>query len=64
MKSPSAMFLIFSIGFAIIALFVQTNDVQQGQAIGLSLFTAGIAWAMNEGDKIANKRAQQRKQKA
>lgn len=55
------MFLIFSISSAIIALFVPANDVQQGQAIGLSLFTAGIAWAMNEGDKIANKRAQQRK---
>ena len=53
------MFLIFSIGFAIIALFVPANDVQQGQAIGLSLFTAGIAWAMNEGDKIARKRASQ-----
>ncbi len=60
MKSPATMFLIFSIGFAIIALFAPANDVQQGQAIGLSLFTAGIAWAMNEGDKIANKRAQQR----
>ena len=57
------MFLIFSIGFAILALFVPANDVQQGQAIGLSLFTAGIAWAMNAGDKIARKRASQRKQK-
>ncbi len=54
------MFLIFSIGFAIIAMFAPANDVQQGQAIGLSLFTAGIAWAMNEGDKIARKRASQR----
>lgn len=54
------MFLIFSIGFAIIALFVPTNDVQQGQAIGFSLFTAVIAWAMNEGDNIARKRMQQR----
>ena len=60
MKSPATMFLIFSIGFAIIALFVPADDVQQGQAIGLSLFTAGIAWAMNAGDKIARKRTQQR----
>lgn len=54
------MFLIFSIGFAIIALFVPANDVQHGQAIGFSFLFAGLSWATNAGDKIANKRAQQR----
>ena len=60
MKSPATMFLIFSIGFAIIALFVPTNDVQHGQAIGFAFLFAGLSWASNEGDKIAHKRAQQR----
>lgn len=63
MKSPTTMFLIFSIGFAIIALFVPANDVQQGQAIGFSFLFAGLSWATNAGDKIARKRASHHKQK-
>ena len=54
------MFLIFSLGFATIALFGSANDVQQGQAIGFAFLFAGLSWASNEGDKIAHKRAQQR----
>lgn len=61
MKSPATMFLIFSIGFAIIALFVPANDVQQGQAIGFAFLFAGLSWATNAGDNVARKRAQQRK---
>lgn len=57
MKNPDNVFLIFSLAFALLAVFFPAaNDVQQGQAIGGALFCAGIGFAGKEGKRIANKR--------
>lgn len=57
------MFLIFSIMFAVVALFFPVSDVQQGVAFGFSLYTGFLALAFNIGEQQTERMARQRKQK-
>lgn len=55
MKSHIA-FAVFSLMFALLALFVPMNDIQQGQSVGFALLTGALSLAGFEGQRIANKR--------